>query len=299
MIKAFIKAARLRTLPLSISGIIVASALAAMQNAFRWDIFILSLLTTIGFQVLSNYANDYGDGVKGTDNDNRIGPERALQSGEITPSQMKKAIQITALLSFALALGLIFISFDSSELYYVLLFLFLGALSIWAAIRYTVGDDAYGYSGLGDIFVFVFFGLVAVLGGYFLYDHQWIPSFILPAASIGFLSSAVLNLNNMRDMESDHLSNKRTLVVKLGLPMAKRYHFFLILSPLVLSVGFNILNDLNAWHNYIYLIAFIPLGMHLLKVFNTKDSRAFDPELKKVALSTFFYAILFTLSLLW
>ena len=157
MIKAFIKAARLRTLPLSISGIIVASALAAMQNAFRWDIFILSLLTTIGFQVLSNYANDYGDGVKGTDNDNRIGPERALQSGEISPSQMKKAIQITALLSFALALGLIFISFDSSEMYYVLLFLFLGALSIWAAIRYTVGDDAYGYSGLGDVFLYLCF----------------------------------------------------------------------------------------------------------------------------------------------
>jgi 1,4-dihydroxy-2-naphthoate octaprenyltransferase len=204
MIKAFIKAARLRTLPLSVSGIVLAGFLADFKGVFRLDIALLSLVLTIAFQVLSNFANDYGDGVKGTDNDlDRIGPKRALQSGAISQSQMKKAIIYTGLFSFVLSLVLIFTAFDLSQLKYVAVFIILGGLSIWAAIKYTVGESAYGYRGMGDLFVFLFFGLLSVIGGYFLYDQNLFGNLIYPAAAIGLLATAVLNLNNMRDQVGD------------------------------------------------------------------------------------------------
>ena len=228
--KHWIEAARLRTLPLSVSGIIVGSmySLRATDSVdtptevFSWTIFGLALLTTLGLQILSNFANDYGDGVKGTDNEDRVGPKRAIQSGVITPQSMKKALVITSMLTLISAIALIYVAFGESNLLYSLFFLVLGIVAIISAIRYTVGNSAYGYKGFGDIFVFVFFGLVSTLGVDFLYSKQLDSLLILPAIAIGLLSVAVLNLNNMRDQVSDAKAGKNTIVVKMG---AEGSHF--------------------------------------------------------------------------
>lgn len=290
-LKAWISAARLRTLPLSVSGILVGSFYAFAQEKENWAILSLSLLTTLGLQVLSNFANDYGDGVKGTDNENRIGPQRALQSGAITPAEMKRGIIITSILTLVSAVALIYVSFGSENFVYSLVFFFLGLAAIAAAIKYTVGNSAYGYRGLGDVFVFIFFGLVSVLGCYFLYAKSIDMLLILPAISVGLLSVAVLNLNNMRDIVSDGMSGKNTLVVQMGAAKAKVYHFVIILTALVLVLVFAILYPFQA-KQYVFLIAYIPLLMHLNKVAKNKEPRDLDPELKKVALSTFFLSVL-------
>ena len=169
--KDYLKAARLRTLPLSVAGIIVGSFLAASQNLFDWKICFLAFLTTLGFQIISNFANDYGDGMKGTDT-NRIGEKRMVASGIITPQQMKKALFITTFITFVLALLLIYVSFGKQNLVFSFLFFVLGIIAIIAAIKYTVGKLAYGYSGFGDVFVFLFFGLLSVVGSSFLFTKQ-------------------------------------------------------------------------------------------------------------------------------
>lgn len=296
-IQAWISAARLRTLPLSVSGILVGSFYAFAQGYNNWTILCLSLLTTLGLQVLSNFANDYGDGVKGTDNENRIGPQRALQSGAITPSEMKRGIIITSALTLASAVALIYISFGRENFGYSLFFFFLGLAAIAAAIKYTVGASAYGYRGLGDVFVFIFFGLVSVLGCYFLYAKRIDPLLILPAVSIGLLSVAVLNLNNMRDIVSDAMSGKNTLVVQMGATKAKIYHFVIILTALILTVIFAILYKFEL-KQYLFIIAYIPLLLHLKVVAKNREPRDLDPELKKVALSTFFLSILLCVCLM-
>lgn len=296
-IKAWISAARLRTLPLSVSGILVGSFYAFAQGLTNWTILGLSLLTTLGLQVLSNFANDYGDGIKGTDNENRVGPQRALQSGAITPAQMKRGIIITSLLTLASAVALIYVSFGSENFGYSLFFFMLGLAAIAAAIKYTVGSSAYGYRGLGDIFVFIFFGLVSVLGCYFLYAKTIDPLLILPAVAIGLLSVAVLNLNNMRDIVSDAMSGKRTLVVQMGSAKAKVYHFVVILSALILTLVFAILYGFEL-KQYVFVIAYIPLLIHLKKVAQNTEPRDLDPELKKVALSTFSLSVLLCISLM-
>lgn len=309
--KYWIQAARLRTLPLSLSGIIMGSFLAASKNMFRWDICVLALLTTIGFQVLSNFANDYGDGVKGTDNENRIGPERALQSGAITPKQMLKGIYITIALTMIVALLLIYVSFGSENFILSIVFFFLGLASVGAAIKYTMGKNAYGYSGLGDVFVFLFFGLLGVVGCEFLYTQKINVLSFLPAISIGLFSAAVLNLNNMRDRDSDMLSNKNTLVVKLGAKKAKLYHYFLLVTGMFTAILYSFL-DVSVFccgplqcskisiklFELIYLLAFIPMIIHLITVIKNKEAALLDPELKKVALTTFLFTILFGLGLI-
>ena len=198
--KAWLNAARLRTLPLSLSGILVGTALANIYGYWDLYIFTLALLTTVAFQITSNFANDYGDGVKGTDNEDRIGPMRALQSGQLSVSELKTGIRIAVVIDLFLVFLLLYFSFQQEHLKYVILFSILGIASIWAAIKYTIGNNAYGYKGFGDLFVFIFFGLLSVLGSMFLYTKSFIPISILPAASIGFLSTAVLNLNNLRDL---------------------------------------------------------------------------------------------------
>jgi 1,4-dihydroxy-2-naphthoate octaprenyltransferase len=285
---AWISAARLRTLPLSISGILVGTALALPSDQFDISIFWLAIATTLGLQILSNFANDYGDGVKGTDNDERIGPMRALQSGVISDKEMKKGIILTAIITAILALSLIYISFGKENFFLSLLFMGLGASAIIAAIKYTVGDSAYGYKGLGDIFVFLFFGIMSVLGSNFLMTKQLDVWMFLPAISIGLLSSAVLNLNNMRDELSDRNSKKMTLVVKGGKKFAKPYHFSLILLAFICMVIFLNLDTYSSY-NWILLplTAFIPLAIHLRKIYHYTDPKTLDPELKKVALSTF------------
>ena len=223
-------AARLRTLPLSVAGVLVGTGLANFYGESNWLILTISLLTTIGFQVTSNFANDYGDGVKGTDNEHRIGPKRALQSGSISRKSLKRGILISVIINALLVVVLIYVAFGSENLWYLIAYLLLGIASIWAALKYTIGDSAYGYKGLGDVFVLLFFGFVAVLGTMFLYTKALTPMAILPAAAIGLLSAGVLNLNNLRDYRSDAQSKKNTLVVYLGFKNGKLYHYFLLVS---------------------------------------------------------------------
>ena len=287
----WISSMRLRTLPLSISGIILASSFAEYNGYFKWSIFILAILTTLSFQILSNLANDYGDGLKGTDNNDRIGPDRAIQTGKITPDEMFNAIKINILISIGLAFFLIFTAFGVKHFFLTLLFFIFGIASIASAVKYTVGTNAYGYKGLGDLYVFVFFGLVSVIGCYVLYAKTIDHIVFLPAITIGLLSVAVLNLNNMRDVISDKKSNKFTLVVKLGIEKAKRYHIIIIITAIILSALYGILYYTSPF-NLLYFIAYIPLIKHLKVVMNNKDSRLLDSELKKVALSTVLLAVL-------
>ncbi|MFL9843392.1 1,4-dihydroxy-2-naphthoate polyprenyltransferase [Flavobacterium rhizosphaerae] len=293
--KAWLEAARLRTLPLSVSGILVGSFYAFSQGYINWGILSLALVTTLGLQVLSNFANDYGDGVKGTDNEHRIGPQRAIQKGAITIAAMRKGIIITSVLTLIAAVILIYLSFGRENFGYSVLFFLLGLAAIGAAIKYTVGSNAYGYRGLGDLFVFIFFGLLSVIGCYFLFTKQLDRLVILPAAAIGLLSVAVLNLNNMRDQVSDAMSGKNTLVVKLGAKAAKIYHFTVIILALCLTLTFAVLSRFEAVQ-YLFLLAYIPFIMHLKTVANNTIPRELDPELKKVALSTFLLSVLLCIS---
>lgn len=297
-VKAWVSAARLRTLPLSISGIIVGSALAYNAGAFRWDICILALLVTLGFQILSNFANDYGDGVKGTDNHERIGPARAMQSGLLTASQLKQGIIFTASLTGMLSLALIYTAFGSDQFLTSLVFFVLGLAAIIAAIKYTVGNGAYGYRGMGDLFVFLFFGLVAVKGTYYLYTQTWNNLVFLPAVTIGLLSVAVLNLNNMRDRLSDARVHKNTLAVILGAKRVKIYHYALIGLAFLAAICFFYLTNTWQW-SAAALVIFILLTKHLVYVMQNTSPALLDPELKKVALSTFFFSVLFALGFLF
>ncbi|MCR9263242.1 MAG: 1,4-dihydroxy-2-naphthoate octaprenyltransferase [Flavobacteriaceae bacterium] len=290
--KAWVQAARLRTLPLSLSGIIMGTALATKQGVFSGTIFIFALLTTVGFQVTSNFANDYGDGVKGTDNEDRIGPARALQSGWLTRSALKKGIIVSIGISFLLAIGLIYIAFGLDNLPYILLFLILGILSIWAALKYTMGSNPYGYMGLGDVFVFLFFGLLGVLGSMFLYTKSITWTSLLPAIGIGTLCVGVLNLNNLRDVVSDGKHGKNTLVVKMGFQNGKKYHFLLLVSALLSFITYILIERLSIAQSF-FMIAFVPIVVHLIKVMSTQVPGALDSELKKLALSTFLLSILF------
>ena len=298
-VEAWIDAMRLRTLPLSVSGIIAGSGMAAVLEKWNASIFGLAMLTTIGFQVLSNLANDLGDGQKGTDNKNRVGPKRAIQSGTISIQEMKIGIIISTLISLSSAGLLIYVSASNLTKELLLFYTVLALLCVLAAITYTVGKNAYGYRGLGDLMVFIFFGLVSVLGVFSLYGltFEWLVLF--PALSIGFWSVAVLNLNNLRDHENDALSGKTTIVVKMGFQNGKNYHVFLILCG-VASWFFTILMFSYLTYNVFLTIALLPaiaLLFHLQKVYQTRIPKKLDPELKKVALLTFFAALLFAVIL--
>ena len=305
--KHWIEAARLRTLPLSVSGIIVGSMYALANptddvltptEVFNWKLFAFAIITTLGLQILSNFANDYGDGMKGTDNEDRVGPKRTIQSGVITPKAMKRAIVLTSVLTLLSAIYLIYLAFGAHNLGYSLFYLILGIAAIASAIRYTVGNSAYGYRGFGDVFVFVFFGLVSTLGVNFLYSKQLDAILFLPATAIGFLSVAVLNLNNMRDEASDRKSGKNTLVVKMGIENAKKYHYFLIVSAMILVLLFAYLSNFN-FDQYLFVLAYFPLVKHLVTVSKNHNSKLLDPELKKVALSTFALSVLLALCMIF
>ena len=294
----WIEAARVRTLPLSVSGIIVGSFYAMSQAMFNWNIVFFALTTTLGLQILSNFANDYGDGVKGTDNEDRVGPKRTIQSGLITPKQMMRAMIITSALTFISALLLIYYSFKEDYLIYSLTFFFLGIIAIASAIRYTIGNTAYGYRGYGDIFVFVFFGLVSTLGIYFMFSKEMDYTLLLAASAIGMLSVGVLNLNNMRDEISDRKAKKNTIVVKIGGEKAKNYHYFLIIGAMVLIIIFSILKQFQ-FDQYLFLVAYIPLILHLKRVKDNTNPQLLDPELKKLSISTFLLSVLLALGLIF
>lgn len=282
---------RLRTLPLSVSGIIIGTCLAAYNGKFNILVFILAILTTVSLQILSNLANDYGDGVRGTDNEDRVGPERAIQSGNISPDEMLEAIKKNILIIIFLTVALIFSAFGTSYFLYTLLILFLGGLSVYAAINYTMGDSPYGYRALGDVFVFIFFGFVSVIGTYILNIKTIDHLVFLPAISLGLLSVAVLNLNNMRDLEADKKVGKITLAVKLGRDKSKVYHFILVIGAMTVALLFSLLYYVEPY-NFLFLISFVPLILHLKKIKKAVKPDDFDSQLKVLALTTFIFSIL-------
>ncbi|MBT8265201.1 MAG: 1,4-dihydroxy-2-naphthoate octaprenyltransferase [Bacteroidia bacterium] len=290
-IKLWLSAFRIRTLPLSVSGIIVGGFLAYYNGVFETSIFVLALITTLSLQILSNLANDYGDGMKGTDNEERIGPERAIQSGNISPQEMFHAIRINILVVIFFVFATIFAAFGLHYFLYSFIFIVLGGLAVYAAIKYTMGKSAYGYRALGDLMVFLFFGLLSVMGSYFLFAKQLDHVTVLPACAIGLLSVGVLNLNNMRDINSDIASQKITVAVKLGFDKAKKYHAFLIISALIIGLLFGVLYY-TAPLNLIFVFAYIPLIKHLFTVIKTSKPEALDGQLKVLALSTFAFALL-------
>ena len=288
---SWIKAARLRTLPLSVSGILVGSFAAYADGLFNMSIFLLSLSTTISYQILSNFANDFGDGIKGTDK-NRIGPTRLIQSGQISKTQMILGIKISVFISFILTVILIFTSFKGS-LFNIAVFLFLGILAIISAIKYTIGKNAYGYIGLGDVFVFIFFGLVSVMGSNFLYSSEIKLELIFPSLTLGFLSAAVLNLNNMRDLRNDKQSKKNTIAVKLGAQNAKIYHYILILLSIINFLLFYFNTEQNSLFNIIMVFSVIIILLyHIFQVSILSREIDFDKLLKPLVLTTFFYSLI-------
>jgi 1,4-dihydroxy-2-naphthoate octaprenyltransferase len=283
----------LRTLPLSLSGIIVGSSIALAQGHWETTIFVLAMLTTLFFQILSNLANDLGDSLKGADNEHRVGPVRGVQSGLISVFEMKMAVVIFVLLSLSSAIPLIIVGVEGLPKSILYLYTGLAIAAIIAAITYTMGKKAYGYSGLGDVFVFIFFGGVSVLGVYTLYAKSFDYSATLMALTVGLLSVAVLNLNNMRDQINDAAVGKRTLVVKIGFKSAKIYHTLLIIVAFTALLTYSIVTSINF---LLCLLPFILLFIHLAKVWGTNIPKELDPELKKVALSTFFISLLFLIA---
>lgn len=268
----------------------MGSALALKLNAFNLSIFIFAVITTIILQVLSNFANDYGDFKNGADTvKNRS--DRMLSSGSISVKDMQIALVLTSILALVSGCILLFISFEKNELAKLLLMLFIGMAAIWAALKYTTGENPYGYRGLGDIFVFLFFGIVGVMGTSYLYYQSFTGLHILAALIVGLLSVAVLNLNNMRDINTDKLANKITIPVRLGLEKAKVYHTVLILSAW-LCIAILVI---NCWCLYMSLILlpFVIQIKHLVDVWKCTNPEALDIELKKVALTTFIIAVLF------
>jgi 1,4-dihydroxy-2-naphthoate octaprenyltransferase len=288
----WLKAFRLRTLPLSFSTIITGTAMALVQGFWNTGVFLLTLLTTLFLQILSNLANDYGDHVKGTDNADRIGPERALQSGKINKKEMLVAMVLFIVFSLISGIALIYLALSDMPTSVAYTFLALGLSAIAAAIFYTVGKKAYGYHGLGDVFVFLFFGWLGVGGTYFLLTHQMHWTVLLPASGIGLLSTAVLNMNNMRDHDNDKAMGKNTIVVKMGFDAAKIYHLSLMTIAPVLLLMYVLLNYHGIWQ-FLFVLVSPLFFLNMLKVFSTKEHRALDPELKKIALGTFLMSLLF------
>ena len=296
-INSWIVAFRLRTLPLAISSILMGSFLAIASGIYNWTVITLSIITTLLLQILSNLANDYGDGMKGTDNKERIGPKRTIQSGEISPKEMRLGIMVFVVLSLISGIWLIIESLGSNW-YLGFVFLILGILAIAAAIKYTVGNTAYGYSAMGDLFVFLFFGLLAVFGTYFLNTHSLSWVIMLPASSMGLLSTGVLNLNNMRDMENDAKSGKKTMSLILGYKASKIYHTILITSAMIFAIVFIIIQYHSLWQ-FIFVASYPIMINDLFKIHKIYDKSLLDPYLKRLALSTLLFTILFGFGLLF
>jgi len=292
---AWLIAARLRTLPLSLSGIFFGATVVLSIENFDPSVFHWALVVTISLQILSNFANDLGDGLKGTDNENRIGPKRALQAGLLSARELKTGILVLVILTGLAIYKLLQRANLNSTSYTVLAV--LGALSIVAALTYTLGKKPYGYYGLGDFMVFFFFGGVAVLGTIVLFTPN-IPFYAVGyALTAGSLSTAVLNLNNMRDHQSDKASGKNTLVVRMGVERSKIYHFLLLITAYI-GFTFSTIAVLSPSRIFL-LLTFVFLIPHIQKVRKVEDFRNLDGELKKVALFCFVLSVVsFTIAYL-
>jgi len=280
---------RLRTLPLSMAGIVLGIMLACAGHSVPWYVIVLTILTTVSLQILSNLSNELGDWLSGVDGDERSGPQYSMQEGGLTEDDMRACIRVMVLVCCIFGLGMIRASFKTILCIESESLVILGAAAIWAAMHYTLGNKPYGYRGLGDIFVFIFFGLVPVTGGYFVCSHVIEPTTLIPGAAIGLFSVGVLNVNNIRDMKSD-AANRITVPLKLGEHRAKVYHTILISGGWVLMALYSILFT-KGWTPYLYIIT-IPLYVkHLSEVWK-RSGRELDPMLPMLVISTFIFALL-------
>ena len=289
---AWVTAARPRTLPLALSSIGMGSFLSASVGKFDWEICLWCCLTTIFLQILSNLANDYGDSIHGADSKDREGPSRAVQAGLISSRQMLFAIigfGFLALFSGLLLLNKALAGAEQQTFYF---FLGLGLLSILAAITYTSGKKPYGYAGLGDLSVIVFFGWVGVMGTYYLYTRQFHPLLLLPATSCGLFAAAVLNINNIRDIESDRKAGKKSVPVRLGRQKAVVYHWLLLGLGMLCAIVYVSL-DFRHVFQFLFLVSFPLLFQNGLAIAHKEKPSEIDPYLKKMAHTTLLFVLSF------
>lgn len=294
----WLSAFRLRTLPLALSGIFTGSLLAAAEGHFRADIFLCSVLTAVLLQILSNLANDYGDFVHGIDGPGRQGPARSVQKGDISAKTMKKALYVCGGLAFLSGSLLLWLSFGTANLGKWLFFLMLGISAIWAAIRYTAGKKPYGYAGLGDIFVLIFFGWIAVLGTFFLHSRFLAWQHLLPATACGLLAVAVLNVNNIRDIRADAAAGKRSIPVRIGRTAARWYHWFLLVTAPALAALWVLIN-FCAPIQFVFLLTLPLLAHNGFAVSMRTSAAALDPFLKQMALSALLFSLLLAAGYYW
>lgn len=293
--QAWLESLRPKTLPLAFAAIIVGTALAWWQGYFDPLVAVLALITAGLLQILSNLANDYGDAVKGSDKPDRIGPLRGMQKGAISLAQMKRALIIVIVLSCIS--GLLLVTAATQTLADFIGFLVLGGLSIIAAITYTIGKRPYGYLGLGDISVLIFFGWLSVMGSWYLQTHMLIPAVILPATACGLLATAVLNINNLRDIDSDRENGKNTLVVRLGPINARRYHASLLIGALLCLALFNLLSLHSLW-GWLFLLAAPLLIKQARFVLRERDPRAMPPMLERTVKGALLTNLLFVIGII-
>ena len=280
---------RLRTLPLSTAGIVLGILLACKEHQVSWLVILLTVLTTVSLQILSNMSNELGDWLSGVDGNGREGPKYGIEGGGLTEDEMRSCIRIMMLVCCILGLGMIRASFKTILCIESECLVVLGAAAIWAAMHYTLGKHPYGYMGLGDIFVFIFFGLVPVAGGYYVCSHQLDLSTLIPGTAIGLFSVGVLNVNNMRDMKSD-AGTRITVPLKLGEKRAKIYHTILICGGWCLMLLYTILFT-KGWQPYLYILT-LPLYIkHLVGIWK-RSGRELDPMLPMLVISTFIFALL-------
>jgi len=295
-IKAWVSAFRLRTLPLALSSILMGAFLAAAYGHYKTSIFALSALTTIFLQILSNLANDYGDSVNGADHAERLGPKRAVQSGQISPTDMKKGIYFFVGLALVSGLSLLWVAFkDNLSLFFT--FLGLGILAIIAAITYTAGKKPYGYAGLGDISVLIFFGWLGVAGSFFLYAQSFYLTLLLPATSCGLFAVGVLNINNIRDIQSDAMAGKRSIPVRIGRDKAVIYHWLLLAIGFSCGIAYTLLNYASPYQ-WLFLITLPLFLINARAVKKFEDPQQIDPYLKQMAISTLQFVVTFGAGLL-
>jgi 1,4-dihydroxy-2-naphthoate polyprenyltransferase len=285
----------LHTLPLALGSIILGNALAYHDDYFHWEIFLLAVLTAVFLQVLSNVANDFGDSLHGADSAERSGPARAVQSGDISPKAMKNAIIVFSILSLVSGLLLLYFSANVIGWAAIAVMLGVGVIAIIAAITYTASSRPYGYRGLGDISVLLFFGLVGVGGAYFLQAGNIRLLIILPALAYGLLSAGVLNVNNIRDIESDEKAGKRSIPVIMGRRKAKIYHYFLLAFAAILTLLFAI-SVYNTLWQYLFLLVLIPFLFHSLQLKKANTPEEINPLLKQLAIFSFLYAVAMSVS---
>jgi 1,4-dihydroxy-2-naphthoate octaprenyltransferase len=295
--KAWLDAARPRTLPLALSCIALGTFLATTAGAYSWPVTTLCLLTAVFLQILSNLANDYGDSIHGADHVQREGPQRAVQSGQISAQTMKRAMILFGALSGISGLLLLWLAFGVDGLISLLLFVVLGGAAIWAAVNYTAGSKPYGYAGWGDLFVLIFFGWVGVLGPYFLMAQQLNWELLLPATACGLLAVAVLNVNNIRDIESDRQAGKFSIPVRLGPERARLYHWLLLATAVFLATLYVLLTFTSYWA-FLYLLAVPLLVRNGTAVQNTYSPLALNPLLKQMVLAALAFNLLLGLGLI-